>query len=137
MGAVRFYLQDVETGMYYTGFRKSVSIYGNGGIQPKWTSNITEAFGYMRVGPMERMMKRLSRNLRVITVKDGSAVTNFQKDILAYQQARSFLKELNQYRDTLKIQEMRTLKGQALSGDVNGATKGLAKLLAQKGGRAW
>lgn len=56
-------------------------------------------------------------------------MTNLQKDAMAYSAAHQFLNDLRMYRDKLTPQELRTLKGQALSGDVHGATKGLAKLL--------
>lgn len=56
-------------------------------------------------------------------------MTNLQKDAMAYSAAYQFLNELRLYRDRLSPQEFRTLKGQALSGDVQGATKGLAELL--------
>lgn len=56
-------------------------------------------------------------------------MTNLQKDAMAYSQAKAFLDEMRNHRDILTTQEMRTLKGQALSGDINGAEKGLAKLL--------
>ena len=58
-------------------------------------------------------------------------MTNLQKDAMAYSQAKAFLDEVRSHRDILTTQEMRTLKGQALSGDINGAAKGLARLLAR------
>ena len=58
-------------------------------------------------------------------------MTNLQKDAMAYSQAKAFLDEVRSHRDILTTQQMRTLKGQALSGDINGATKGLAKLVSE------
>lgn len=58
-------------------------------------------------------------------------MTNLQKDAMAYAQAKAFLDEMKNHRDVLTTQQMRTLKGQALSGDINGAAKGLAKLVSE------
>lgn len=46
-----------------------------------------------------------------------------------------FIKELKQYRDVLPKQTLRTLKGQALSGNLEGARKGLNRVLKRKGGK--
>lgn len=43
-----------------------------------------------------------------------------------------FLKRLKIFKKVLTTQERKTLKGQALSGDIEGAKKGLDKLLKQK-----
>lgn len=56
-------------------------------------------------------------------------MTNLQKDAMAYAKAYQFLKDLRLYNDRLTPQQIKTLKGQALSGDITGATKGLATLL--------
>lgn len=40
-----------------------------------------------------------------------------------------FLRLLKQYRRHLTVQQFRTLRGQALAGDLMGAQKGLARLL--------
>lgn len=47
-----------------------------------------------------------------------------------------FLKQLKAYRPFLTQQQYRTLKGQALAGDVDGAVKGLNKVLNRKDRRA-
>lgn len=39
------------------------------------------------------------------------------------------MKQLKQYKDILTKQQYRTLKGQAVAGDVTGANKGLIKIL--------
>lgn len=46
------------------------------------------------------------------------------------------LKKLKKYKKQLSYQQWRTIKGQILSGDIEGASKGLNKLLSQaeKGG---
>ena len=41
----------------------------------------------------------------------------------------SFIKELKQYRHILSKQTISTLRGQALSGDLEGARKGLEKAI--------
>lgn len=46
-----------------------------------------------------------------------------------YRDAQSFILILNQSRRSLTAQQYRTLKGQALSGDLEGAWRGLKKLL--------
>lgn len=43
-----------------------------------------------------------------------------------------FIKTLKHYRHTLPKQTIKTLKGQALSGDILGATKGLEIALSKK-----
>lgn len=43
-----------------------------------------------------------------------------------------FLKRLRIFKKVLTVQERKTLKGQALSGDLDGAKKGLDKLLKGK-----
>lgn len=46
-----------------------------------------------------------------------------------YREAQSFLSVLNQSKRSLTQQQTKTLKGQALSGDIEGAWRGLQKLL--------
>lgn len=41
---------------------------------------------------------------------------------------QNFIKELKQYKDLLPKQDFKTLRGQALAGDLLGARKGLEKL---------
>lgn len=48
-----------------------------------------------------------------------------------YRDAQSFLSILNQNKRSLTYQQIKTLKGQALSGDIEGAWRGLKKLLRQ------
>lgn len=45
-----------------------------------------------------------------------------------------FLNLLRTYRGNLTPQQYRTIKGQAIAGDIDGATKGLYKLLRKGGG---
>ncbi|RIW36039.1 hypothetical protein D3H55_06150 [Bacillus salacetis] len=46
-----------------------------------------------------------------------------------------FLMDLKRYKDVLPKQTMKTLKGQALSGDLEGAKKGLGTVLRRRAGR--
>ena len=46
-----------------------------------------------------------------------------------------FLKILRSYKRTLPKQTIKTLKGQALAGDLTGAIKGLTRVLNKKGGQ--
>lgn len=48
-----------------------------------------------------------------------------------YRAAQSFIFILNQSRRSLTAQQYKTLKGQALSGDLEGAWRGLKKLQRQ------
>ena len=50
----------------------------------------------------------------------------------AYANAAQFLARLKVYRDILTYQQWRTLRGQALSGDIEGAEKGLIKIIRRK-----
>lgn len=45
---------------------------------------------------------------------------------------QNFIKRLKPYRDVLSTQTMKTLSGQALSGDVEGARKGLLTVLRRR-----
>ncbi|NTW70651.1 MAG: hypothetical protein HGA49_00195 [Eubacteriaceae bacterium] len=46
-----------------------------------------------------------------------------------------YLKILRSYKRILPKQTIRTLKGQALSGDLTGAIKGLTRVMNEKGGQ--
>lgn len=50
-----------------------------------------------------------------------------------YQAAKPFLDRLNSVRRQLGRDAYLTLKGQALSGDIEGAVKGLGRILTRKG----
>lgn len=41
------------------------------------------------------------------------------------------LKEIKKYRKTISTQQMRTLRGQVLAGDIAGAMRGLDKLIGR------
>ena len=58
-------------------------------------------------------------------------MTNLQKDALAWSQAHRFCRDLRDCRGILTIQQLRTLRGQALSGDIDGARKGLDRALRE------
>lgn len=47
----------------------------------------------------------------------------------AYAAADSFIKSLRQYRGRLSREQIKTLRGQALKGDIDGAMRGLGKML--------
>lgn len=47
---------------------------------------------------------------------------------------REFIIMLKSNKDNLTIQQYRTIKGQAFAGDINGARKGLTKLLERRCG---
>lgn len=47
-------------------------------------------------------------------------------------ETKVFLKRLKIFKKVLTVQERKTLQGQALSGDLEGAKKGLDKLLKEK-----
>ena len=51
----------------------------------------------------------------------------------AYLKAHFFLHKLKKCNSKLTWQEFKTLRGQALAGDVEGATKGLDVILRRKG----
>lgn len=42
---------------------------------------------------------------------------------------QSFIKELKTHKGNLSPQQYRTIRGQAIAGDIDGANKGLRKLL--------
>ena len=46
---------------------------------------------------------------------------------------RAFVKILGKHRDCLTKQQIKTLRGQAFSGDIDGALRGLNRLLKKKG----
>lgn len=50
-----------------------------------------------------------------------------------YQAAKPFLDRLNSVRNGLNRETYLTLKGQALSGDIEGAVKGLGRILRRMG----
>lgn len=51
----------------------------------------------------------------------------------AYLKAHWFLRTLKKHNPKLTGQEFKTLRGQALAGDIEGATKGLERILRRKG----
>lgn len=51
-----------------------------------------------------------------------------------YQRAARVLDSLRRYQKLLTPQEYRTIRGQALSGDVEGAQNGLSNLIGKRGG---
>ena len=51
---------------------------------------------------------------------------------IAYSNARAIIKRLKEKARYLTTQEYRTLKGQALAGDIEGAEKGLETILQRK-----
>lgn len=55
--------------------------------------------------------------------------TAVEEDAMRYLRAHSFLEQLRKYEKQLDRQQFKTLRGQALSGDVHGAEKGLRTLL--------
>ena len=50
-------------------------------------------------------------------------------DRMEYKAAAPFLSRLKVYRDALTWMQWKTLRGQALAGDIDGAEKGLAKII--------
>lgn len=50
----------------------------------------------------------------------------------AYRNAKPFLDTLRVYAGDLTCQQLRTLKGQALAGDLDGAMRGLRNLIYRK-----
>lgn len=52
-------------------------------------------------------------------------------DAVRDEHTQTFLKILGRYRNALTRQQLKTLRGQALGGDPQGAMKGLRKLLAR------
>ena len=61
-------------------------------------------------------------------------MNEIQKDAVRYQRAQKTLDTLRKYRGLLTTQELKTLRGQALAGDIDGAEKGLARVVAQRKG---
>lgn len=59
----------------------------------------------------------------------ATAVERKETNVVNYLQARTFLEALRRNRGMLSQQQYRTLKGQALSGDVEGAIRGLERIL--------
>ena len=58
-------------------------------------------------------------------------MTREQKMAMAWSAAQSFIRMLKGYRNVLTTQQMRTLRGQALAGDINGAMEGLRRCLKE------
>lgn len=54
---------------------------------------------------------------------------------LDYIKANNFLTALKRHDEDLTQQEYKTLRGQALAGDVEGAIKGLERILSRKTGQ--
>ena len=54
-------------------------------------------------------------------------------DRKAYADAAPFLARLKVYRDNLSWKQWHDLRGQALAGDIEGAEKGLRKIIRRKG----
>jgi hypothetical protein len=52
--------------------------------------------------------------------------------LLMSKEIRIFISELRKYRNSLSKQVIKTLRGQALSGDLNGAKKGLNRILGKE-----
>lgn len=55
-----------------------------------------------------------------------------QHDAGVYTRANKFLTALKKHRREITAQEYSTLRGQALAGDIDGATKGLDRILRRK-----
>lgn len=55
--------------------------------------------------------------------------TSVKQDAQRYLKAREFLDKLRKSQGKLDAQTYRTLRGQALNGDVEGAEKGLGRIL--------
>jgi hypothetical protein len=62
---------------------------------------------------------------------DTARLTGLERDAMAYQRARMFLDELRRER-WLTSQQVKTLRGQAVKGDLDAAIKGLATLKARR-----
>lgn len=58
-------------------------------------------------------------------------MTNIERDAMAWLQAQQFVKSLRQYRGMLTAKQLRTVRGQALAGDIPGARKGLENMLKE------
>lgn len=55
--------------------------------------------------------------------------TAVEEDAMRHLKAREFLEKLRKVQNKLDAQTYKTLRGQALSGDVQGAEKGLQRVL--------
>lgn len=55
--------------------------------------------------------------------------TAVEQDAMRYLKAREFLDNLRKVQNKLDAQTYRTLRGQALSGDIQGAQKGLERIM--------
>lgn len=58
--------------------------------------------------------------------------TSVPQDAQRYLKAREFLEKLRKYQNELDAQTYKTLRGQALNGDVQGAEKGLQCILRSR-----
>lgn len=58
--------------------------------------------------------------------------TAVEADAMRYLKAREFLEKLRKVQNKLDAQTYKTLRGQALSGDVQGAEKGLERILRRE-----
>lgn len=51
-----------------------------------------------------------------------------------YRRARTAMEVIRRHRDAMSGQEYRTLRGQALAGDIDGAIAGLERIMRRQGG---
>lgn len=58
--------------------------------------------------------------------------TSVKQDAQRYLKAREFLEKLRKAQKQLDAQTYRTLRGQALNGDVQGAEKGLERIIRRE-----
>lgn len=58
--------------------------------------------------------------------------TSVEQDAMRYLKAREFIEKLRKHQKELDAQAYRTLRGQAISGDVQGAEKGLQRILRRE-----
>lgn len=58
--------------------------------------------------------------------------TSVKQDAQRYLKAREFLEKLRKAQKQLDAQTYKTLRGQALNGDVEGAEKGLGRILRRE-----
>jgi hypothetical protein len=55
-----------------------------------------------------------------------------KEEAARYRRAREVLEQLRRYNNLLNPQEYRTIRGQAISGDVEGAKRGLTRLIGER-----
>lgn len=70
------------------------------------------------------------KKAREKTLPDQRAI---RQDASRYLKAQAFLKTLYRMRGIVSRQEMKTLRGQAIAGDLDGAEKGLYTILGRYG----